>query len=694
MSSPATARQAEVRLEIQVLRAVAVVAVVLYHLWPNRVPGGFVGVDVFFAISGFLITGHLLRDIDRQGRVPLGRFWSARARRLIPASLTTVLVTTIAVLLIVPQTRWAQFMQEFIASTFYVENWTLSANAVDYSAQTNRPSPVQHFWSLSTEEQFYIVWPLLFLVALLIARRRLQAHRRVLFAVLSVVVAGSLIASIVTTTADGAAAYFSTFTRAWEFGLGGLIAFAPPPSRLPSALRTVLSWIGYAAIGAALVLYSDTTPFPSYTALLPVLGTLAVIVAGMPANAYAITPSIAGRFPPVRFVGDVSYGVYLWHWPLVVLVPFATHAPLIGVQKAAILGGSLLLGWLSKTVIEDPIRTRSVFVRRRPRWTLLATLVAMLLVATPSAIALGSVSRPGGFIIGADQPCAGAAAVVDDSCADRSPSRPLSELADFAFDLPVSPYIDCTSGLDVGIAPGHCRLADPPSPTARVALIGDSHAVRLFEPVTKVAQKQGWRLDVYSQTGCPLIADRPMLALWGSPQSQVVQCADNSTALVDELVAEHDLDAVIVTNRTRLYSPGDDTVAGLSAADVEPAFQKLLAAGIRVIVAKDAPGTEALPTQYGEGAPDCQIRLGVDAEACRMPFSAVRDYADPMVEAANATGASVLDLDDVYCDSTWCHPYLGGMVVYSDSNHLSRSFALTLVPTLNTRLGELVPART
>ncbi|MGH2943554.1 MAG: acyltransferase family protein, partial [Solirubrobacteraceae bacterium] len=231
-------KRSELRPEIQALRALAVLTVVVYHLWPAAMPGGFVGVDVFFAISGFLITAHLVREVEKTGRLSIWRFWARRARRLLPAALLTLLACAVATLLLVPQLYWQQFLTEIGASTAYVQNWQLAADAVDYLAAENRPSPVQHFWSLSAEEQFYVVWPLLIVVAAVWAARR----RLAIAIVLALVTGLSLAYSITETAANPAAAYFVTPTRAWEFGAGGLLALLGTRTRLPDAVRAALSW--------------------------------------------------------------------------------------------------------------------------------------------------------------------------------------------------------------------------------------------------------------------------------------------------------------------------------------------------------------------------------------------------------------------------------------------------------------------
>src|SRR3954454_77412 len=341
-----------VREEIQALRALAVVLVVVYHYWPAVAPAGFVGVDVFFVISGFLITDMLMREVTARGTVSLPRFWARRARRLLPAALLTIAVCAVATIAFVPVTYWQQFFGEMRASAAYAQNWHLASSAVDYFAPHDR-SPVQHFWSLSAEEQFYLVWPLLLLAGIGLARLlgRVRVTRRSIAAVLGAASTASLAYSVAATAADPLVAYFSTPARAWEFGAGALLAFAAPGERHPRA-RAALSWVGFAAILVAALGHTSRTQFPGWVALLPVAGALAVMRAGLPRVRWAPSPAL--RLPPVQFRGDVSYSVYLWHWPLWVLAPFVLGREVGDVPGAAgLFAVTILLAWLTKIAVEN-----------------------------------------------------------------------------------------------------------------------------------------------------------------------------------------------------------------------------------------------------------------------------------------------------------------------------------------------------
>jgi peptidoglycan/LPS O-acetylase OafA/YrhL len=371
-----------IRPDIQALRALAVGSVVLFHLWPNRLTGGYVGVDVFFVISGFLVTSHLLTEIRTTGGLRPLQFWARRLKRLQPAALLTLLITTVGIVRWVPRNIWHQFFTDIIGSTFDVENWVLAHNSVDYLASTNVPSPVQHYWTLSVEEQFYLGLPLVLIAAVGVSRL-LGLHRgRTLGAALGIVVAGSLAYSFWLTSTTPTVAYFSSFTRAWEFGCGSLLAMLAV--RAGRRARQLAPWAGVGAIAVACLQFDDTTPFPGLAAALPVLGAAVCIWAGE-----GSVLEWAGRIPLVALVGRVSYAMYLWHWPLVVLVPYATGRPIRLTEKCLILVGSLVLAWASTRLVEEPIRfSPRLLGGRRPRvvvaWSALAMGVVLSAALLPT----------------------------------------------------------------------------------------------------------------------------------------------------------------------------------------------------------------------------------------------------------------------------------------------------------------------
>jgi peptidoglycan/LPS O-acetylase OafA/YrhL len=310
------------RPDIQGMRALAVGMVVVYHLYPSLLTGGFAGVDVFFVISGFLITGHLLREYHKTGRVALLDFWGRRAKRLVPAAAVVLTVTWVASRLLLPATRLADTASQIRASALYFQNWQLAWNAVDYLKSDSAASPVQHFWSLSVEEQFYLGWPLLFLLAALVAltargteQKRARGHH-VAFLLAGAVVAGSLWYSVYYTHANPAGAYFVTTTRIWELGIGGLLALLPAGLSHRISRLGLLGWAGLGLVIASGFVLSGTNAFPGFLALLPAGGAAALILGGSAAGRFGPHRLMSAR--PMVFIGGISYSLYLWHWPHIV----------------------------------------------------------------------------------------------------------------------------------------------------------------------------------------------------------------------------------------------------------------------------------------------------------------------------------------------------------------------------------------
>jgi peptidoglycan/LPS O-acetylase OafA/YrhL len=682
----------EVREEIQALRAIAVLLVVLFHLWPNVVPGGFVGVDVFFAISGFLITGALLREVERRDAIWLTAFWARRARRLLPAALLVVLACAVATVAVVPLTSWGAFFAELRASTAYVQNWHLSAAAVDYFAADDAPSPVRHFWSLSAEEQFYLVWPLVIVAGLAVSRRRpgLPVRRAVAIALVSVTVL-SLLWSTYRTIADPAAAYFATPTRAWEFGAGGVLALLPAVAAGPAS-RAVLSWVGLGAIALAAFAFTEQTAFPGWAALLPVGGALAVMRAGTPARAWAPTPVL--RLAPVQRIGDLSYSIYLWHWPLLVLAPFALGQAVGDVAAAAILAATIGAAWLTKRFVEDPVRAAPALLRRPPRLTLavatLATLAVVGVTVAGSAYVDARIARDAhdtAKLLEHAPRCFGAAS--------RDPARPCVNPALRAMVVPTP--VEATT-----LANAPCRVierderlrvcafgAEPVHARATVAVLGDSHASHWRPALDVVARARRWRGLSITRTGCPFSlatpdADEPVRSHCAQWNRQVLAWFGRHPEVRSVLVAAHAGGDVAVRR-------GQDVFAAKQRgyADAWGALPRSVG---RLVVLRDTPKMPAAALACVQDAVDHHRPT---ASACAVPRRRSLQ-PDPQVAAATALGSPrvrVIDLTAQLCDARWCFPVVGGALAFKDADHLTPVFAATLGPVLARAVRRTLPER-
>ena len=320
------------RNDLQGLRAVAVLLVALGHAGIRFLKGGFIGVDVFFVLSGFLITGLLLSEAFERRSISLLNFYVRRALRILPAAVLALIVTDVVAYLLLNLARAKQVMWDSIWSSFFAANIHFAREA------SEPPSPLLHFWTLGVEEQFYLVWPLLLAVFGVASIRRLQHRPRAepivdaratfrLLAVITVAGLASLAWSVHYTSTSPAAAYYSSLARAWELALGAALAIAASSlTDLSSRVRTILGWSGISAIACSAVLYSGSTPLPGYAALLPTVGTALVIAAGIADLQPRFGVGRVLEQAPLRYVGDRSYSFYLWHWPaLLIATGYAGH---------------------------------------------------------------------------------------------------------------------------------------------------------------------------------------------------------------------------------------------------------------------------------------------------------------------------------------------------------------------------------
>jgi len=700
---PVSARS-PVRKDIQGLRAIAVVLVVLNHLWPRWVSGGYIGVDIFFVISGYLITKHLLGELTATGRNQLGRFYSRRAKRLLPAAFLVALVSMVVAWLVLPFSRWVTISQEVIASVLYVENWFLASKSVDYSAHNESASTVQHYWSLSVEEQFYIVWPLLLLSLYLIYRRQRSRSSRESSGpsqvssgtvLLAITVLG-FIASVIITIHSPNEAYFITPTRVWEFATGGLIAWwATRREALlkPSTVHTLLLWAAYLAIALSALLLTGSSVFPGYIASVPVLATALIIWVGPDSRKW--TPNLVLSTKPFQYVGDISYSIYLWHWPLIILWPSITGSQLNFWHKIAIVALSLVLAGLTKRFIEDPGRQR-LFRTWSPRRVLLGTVAAMascvLLGSSLSlAAAVAQAHEANRLEALASGPCFGAGSMMHpDQCPDPFGAAMAANIGDaeapWFDDAHCSPSARPLSA--DGGAPLVCDFGGDQATSKDVWLIGDSHAEQWKIVVHKLAAEHNWRLTESLRGGCPIVDVKRVAFMGESTPDRANQerCLSWSEAVKNRILDERP-DAVIVSS----FAAGEtiDDGTGRSQTDqyrdaVDRQFGPLREVGIDTYFIRDTPLTLDTST------PDC---LALNET---VPLNCSTNRRDALPPDPMATGAltfesshfHVIDLSDLFCDENRCYAVIGGLHVYFDRDHAARSFIESTYPVFVDRLAK------
>ncbi len=691
-----------VRKDIQALRALAVGLVVFNHLWPIRLTGGYVGVDVFFVISGYLITKHLLGELERSNRIDLGKFYSRRIKRLLPAATLVGIVSLLAAWALLPFSRWLSIAQETLASVLYVENWVLAAKSVDYSAHNELASTVQHYWSLSVEEQFYLVWPLL-LIGLFMAAARCRFRRRA-FVALGVSIISALAWSfcIWLTYTNKSPAYFVTPTRVWEFGAGALVAIGGAHAlgalrlRLPThhlVLAGGAQWLGYSLIAYSAFSYNEQTFFPGIAAVVPVAGTVLVVVSGPNGPSWSPNQILATK--PVQLVGDVSYSLYLWHWPLIVLAPALVGHSLWTQDKITVLVLSLGFAYVSKKFVEDPGRT-NLLRAAKPIRVFTATAVTMALVgALSGALVLGfgqaqeAEAKKLQALSGG--PCYGARSLDPvNGCADPFGAAQIANVGPNEapwFNAPeCQPAATPIIVEDLKILT-ECDFTGGAQPQATVWLVGDSHAEQWKTALYELAKLHKWKLKESLLGGCPFV-DVKRISVGGvpalDPHSQQ-RCLSWSKQVTDRIVQEKP-DMVFASSFGAGESIDDGT--GRTQLDqyndaVSKRLETWAANARRLIVFRDPPLT------LHHSSPDCVALNHQQPIECANP----RDRAlvpDPVARAAagmGKPGVKVLDLSDQFCNDQTCFAVIGGLQLYFDYDHISRTYMHSLVPVLAQRFN-------
>lgn len=674
------------RADVQALRAVAVSVVVLYHLFPQWLPGGFVGVDVFFVISGFLITQHLVEEIRRTGRIGLTQFWARRIRRLLPAAFAVLAACVVLVLTLMPRVTWQTNLQEIGASAAYAQNWLLGIHAVDYLAAHNSATVVQHYWSLAAEEQFYLAWPLLLLVG--VAARRLipgLTARRAVLVVLVLVGAASFAISLWFTATSPSLAFFATPTRGWEFAAGGLLGLAGPRLwRGPEqAWRSAASWVGLLVIAAAAVLITGEEPFPGTVATVPVLGAVLVLAGGDPIRLGARRWANARV---VQWLGAYSYSIYLWHWPLIIVAPWVMHEPAGPAARIAIIPITLVLAWVTKRYIEDPVRTgRRWRGRRWPAYTFAAA--AMAVVLTSTGLISAQVQQTNDLRtatatarISANTPCYGAPAIrPENGCPD-----PFARPADLDPAFGAADIYDAARPCQQDLGPATltlCTFGETENPTKTVVVVGNSHAVRLVPALETYGRQHGWKIILAAKTDCHGLTTQPV------GDYRPASCLTWSTALQQHLLGMAELDAVVYAS----HVSAEHTLAGPDAtpAEVAEASEQVVSTwtalrqrGIPVVVTEDVPGMR--PTSD----PECLAASSTSYDPCAVDRTGVV-LPNLMTELAqqHPALATYVPLTQYFCDTTRCHGLIGGVIVYSDSHHITATMSRTLAPYLGSAVA-------
>jgi peptidoglycan/LPS O-acetylase OafA/YrhL len=710
------------RPDLEGLRAVAVVLVVLYHASVPGFSGGYVGVDVFFVLSGFLITGLLLREARRSGTISLPNFYARRARRLLPASALVLVITLVASVVMMPPLRVPDVSGDAAAAALYVSNIRFALQATDYLQAEAAPSPLLHFWSLGVEEQFYIFWPA---IVLLVVRARGNLARRIGIAA-AVIAAASLGLSLWLTVVNQPWAFFSLPTRAWELGLGALLAVgAGQLSRVPDRPAAIAAWVGLGMVVVSGVLMSTATPFPGVAALVPTLGSALFIAGGFRQSAIAPGRWLSTAVP--RFLGRISYSLYLWHWPVLILPAVALDIRLPWWARGSLVLLAVALAAVTQVLVEDPLR-HGRWIGSLPRRNLAMAGALSVIVATASigigvsaTVVLGGTSTAAAAattaaaderqlddVLGSSTSNVRPAAETRDpgpsstTASDGAPVVPPAtlpptrggpvpsglrpSLAAARDDKPITYDTGCHASLEDTVA-RICAYGDVGSPTT-VVLLGDSHAASWFPAVERLTSERGWRLLNLTKSACGAFD----LRRWnGIVKREYTECtAWRESAL--RLIEKERPALVLVAESRKGEIIGQAGVTPLTSVEGQAAWragaarslERLGHAADHVVVIGDTPRSDY-------DVPVCLSDHQADILACATPFGRAVDTAWLAEEATAAAehGATYVDPTPWVCPSDPCPPVLGKFMVLRDEHHLSTPFSSALAHRLSAALPAL-----
>ena len=684
------------------LRAVAVLGVVLYHAHVGILSGGFGGVDVFFVVSGYLITGLLWAELRRGGRISLPGFYARRARRLLPMSILVVVSTAVASRILLPPLSVPGASKDGLASALYVGNYRFAFQQTNYLNASGPPSPFQHYWSLGVEEQFYLVWPLLLLIGSLMWRRSARGRQRgpdgfTAMTTLALVTISSYALCLWLTHANQPWAFFSLPTRAWELGVGGLVALAGPAvATIPRRAANGLGWAGLAVVVMSFFLIGPSTPFPGTAALAPVLGTAAVIAAGTVSRA---GPAALLAKRPMRFVGRVSYSWYLWHWPFLVLAPDLVGHPLnLGENLfVALLSGVVAV--VSFLLLENPARA-SAWLAALPSRSLLTggTLsaggaVACLAVAATVPSLAGHGTAPVAVIH--QTRYATPATTVDPQqtlieslnsqistqlvASLQRPAVPANlqpTLSHANHDDPAVFYDGCMdSYLDATVR--NCAFGDTASPTS-VVLFGDSHAAMWFPALDSAANQNAWKLYNWTKATCPPLEMPIVSPVLGRT---FTECESWRQTVLQRISQVHP--AVVVLGVARHYT----SIYGFTPyqqpwlTGMSQMVSEITRLGSKVVVMGAIPKPPFL-------VPQCLSAHLSDAGQCTEAESTVVNPEGVAAEKAAVQSARGAYIDALpwFCASNTCGSIVGNIEVWRDDNHITATYSNFLGPIVAAEL--------
>ncbi len=696
-----TTGERKFRPDIEGLRAVAVGLVVLSHAGVPWVEGGYIGVDVFFVLSGFLITGLLVREQATAGSISMAGFYARRARRILPAASLVLVLTVLA------SYQWLGFLRGGVIAedgkwaALFAANLRFASEGTQYLNLTAPPSALQHYWSLAVEEQFYLVWPLVFLVVATVAPGVKLAAK--LTAVLALIILASFAWSVVQTASNPTWAFFSPLTRAWELALGSLLAVAAPRLLLmPPKVGPWLSWTGFAGIIGGAFALDNGTAFPGYAVALPVVATAMAVAGGTIAPGSGAEQLL--RLSPIQMLGKWSYSLYLWHWPVLTIAAQRTGHSLTLAENLGLVVLALGLAIVTHYAIENPIRFARPLVRNS--WSSLSVGVCLVGAAyglsgwqlqannpsrPPAQTAAAVEGEPsnGAGGPGAETPPDVLSLVAASAAIKALPPDLVLDLKsaneDFAW-LPAEPD-ECLVDPEVQESPP-CIFGDPEG-SHTVVLLGDSHAAQWLTALGDIGERLQWKVVLLGKTGCPAAWVNFHRAYQSStqrligPPADCLQWLDNAIARINE--TQPDLVILASCNGCEYMvdADGDVLTRSVWGAGLEETLRRITPPDTRKAVLGDIPRLK--------GSVDCLALHQDNVQDCAEPVGPVTaaTYNDIERSVAEAAGLAFIDVTPWFCGSV-CSPIIGNIVVYTNDYHVTSTYAKHLSGELERVLRPIV----
>lgn len=673
------------RPDIQGLRAVAVLLVLASHAGFGFAAGGYVGVDVFFVLSGFLITSLLVKEVFDTGKISLAGFYARRARRILPAASVVTIATVVGAWLWFPVTRLEAVMQDAFTVIVYVVNYRFVSEQTEYLNADQMPSPFQQFWSLAVEEQFYLVWPLLLIGLMLLAGRAPRKFVSAAVAACGVIFAISLVLSVLVTEQSQPTAYYAAHTRAWELAAGAILALSLPTwKKTPKAVAWVLGIGGLAMVLAAGFLFGDSTPFPGYSAMLPVAGTMLLIVAGTGASGHPVGRLLSTG--PFQFFGKISYSLYLWHWPILILIPLAVGAEPSVLLNVVLLLGAVAVSQLSYQYVEEPIR-KARSIKANNLWGLLTGVACSVAgIAVVIAFTVVFVRVPAGEQLpAAEVEQSQTVAQLQEQLAaalevQTVPENLAPSLLEVEEDQPAIYDNDCHLRKVETTHPDNCTYGVIDGDKTAV-LFGDSHAAQWFPALEPIMERNGWRLIVRTKSACTPVS----VSVEDEETDEYYEKCDEWRANVLDEFESLAPDLVILSSSEGPVIVGDEDADSAWLDGWKETLERINGAGAQAVAIADTPrSTESIPecvSLHTDSLQECNID---QSEGIRLPDR----RAEAMVVQEEA-GAVVIDPVDWFCTQGTCPVVVGDILVYRDAHHMTTHYAVSLESLLEDSLPGL-----